>query len=754
LTLKIRTRHSHFFLCLLTSLTFLCTPTAFAQSLLSHFERLSQEQNQEQNFFFGQVLDSFPTITTEAPAASEDSSNSSETVYAPLTAFRETFSSSATPDFLALLSLIEEDLDIAQTEFQYAQYALASEERMVIRLSLVHELKKYTLSEILAKKILKKFPQSRYKPLVYYIYNLSRFAQGKLLDKDPLSHELLFTYAPSVVQSSFLRMLSAEASQKGLLLSAIGYLLDEIENPRTQKLVDPLQILSLLDQVQRSETLELIRESYADLPWVKQNFPSFLLKLLLKEQQYTHAFQLLHRELAIANVTHNQKRILELEAMQREVNNVLKVRPHRIGVILPMGSNNHKIVRLTRQTLEGLRLALQAPAIQNHPTESSAKPSVPESIFLPQNLEQYLEQNSQADTLAAPSKESLFPLTEESLHPSWELVFRDSGLDAQTTERAVQELVEKENVIAIIGPLTRKTSEAAAHAAQQYKVPLISLSLTSSIPDLGDYVFRNNKSWKDEIRELIRIAVDYNDAHRFAILYANNREGRKKMRFFWDEVEAQGHVVHAVESFKPKQIHFVKEFDGITGKNRFVAPEEKQWMKEWKEKQTPVNDFDALFIVAGNGNTYDLKILFPYIEVYKLGDKLLLGDSTWNQKTLLFAPGQGNLRNTIFVDNFFPQSSDPKVKAFMSLHKQKAYQHRNYQEPSAYTAYAYDTVRLLMNLLQDESKHSRQDLRDALLNMPLYNGVTSSFRFQENGEIDRKMQKLTFRRNRIAPVLP
>jgi peptide subunit release factor 1 (eRF1) len=45
-----------------------------------------------------------------------------------------------------------------------------------------------------------------------------------------------------------------------------------------------------------------------------------------------------------------------------------------------------------------------------------------------------------------------------------------------TKEKAVEELVKKEKVIAIIGPLLSMNVEKAARKAQQLKVPLITLS--------------------------------------------------------------------------------------------------------------------------------------------------------------------------------------------------------------------------------------------------------------------------------------
>ena len=131
-----------------------------------------------------------------------------------------------------------------------------------------------------------------------------------------------------------------------------------------------------------------------------------------------------------------------------------------------MSSSNVKIIRLVQETLNGLRLALYANkinALNDNPDNSTS-------------LEKTVTENS-----GKVSDNGFSGQFEDS----WELVIRDSHLDPQKTKSAIRELVELERVIAIIGPLARKTSEAAAEEAERLSVPLISLSLTDSIPEYG-----------------------------------------------------------------------------------------------------------------------------------------------------------------------------------------------------------------------------------------------------------------------------
>ena len=59
---------------------------------------------------------------------------------------------------------------------------------------------------------------------------------------------------------------------------------------------------------------------------------------------------------------------------------------------------------------------------------------------------------------------------------------------------------------------------------------MISLSVTTGIADLGDYVFRNNISWEQEVEALLDYATEYLQARRFVVLYPDSREGREKLK--------------------------------------------------------------------------------------------------------------------------------------------------------------------------------------------------------------------------------
>ena len=92
------------------------------------------------------------------------------------------------------------------------------------------------------------------------------------------------------------------------------------------------------------------------------------------------------------------------------------------------------------------------------------------------------------------------------------------------------------------------------------------------------------------------------------------------------------------------------------------------------------------------------------------------------------------------------------MQQLLRLHERILYRHQNYIGPTAYTAFAYDTLMILMQLLEDEQNQSHSELRAAVLNMQMFPGVTGNLLFDEKGQVEREIQLLTLRRGKIQPL--
>ena len=634
--------------------------------------------------------------------------------------------------------LLISDPVAAREMYEEIEDQLEIDERTRLKVQLLYYLKKWSSVEQLAEVFLSERPESKMASLMFYFLNKSLMAQHKPLSQNLIFRKRAVETLEAKFRSDFLFILSNEAFLEGDLLTAIQYRLEGMNKAKTANVASMEKLNGLLNQVQSPEILRILSENNKNVKWLQKIFFIMELELLAKLKRYRDALGILEQRISAARVIGDQEELEVLKQIQIRYTNALNVNPRRIGVILPLSSSSVKVSRLAQQTMNGLWLALHANEI----------PAVPENMGD--------DEASQENEITGKSEDKDNAQAESDsrkFEDSWELVVRDSQLNPEITKSLVRELVETERVIAIIGPLARKTSEAAAEEAERLRVPLISLSLTESIPELGEFIFRNNQSWKQEIQELLEYATSELQACRFLILYAKTREGRQKMRLFWDAAVLKGCKVVAVEGFKDEgQKSLVNEFDTFTGKIRRLGTEDKIILKELKEKEVPIHNFDAVFVAVGSGGVKNLSLIFPYSEVYKMRKTTFLGDSGWNDSALPYAPGLRGVKNPVFVDSFFLQSKTPAVQQLLRLHERILYRHQNYIGPTAYTAFAYDTLIILMRLLEDERNQSHRDLRDALLNMQMFPGVTGNLRFDEKGKVEREMQLLTLRRGKIQPL--
>lgn len=634
--------------------------------------------------------------------------------------------------------LLISDPVAAREMYEEIEDQLEIDERTRLKVQLLYYLKKWSSVEQLAEVFLSERPESKMASLMFYFLNKSLMAQHKPLSQNLIFRKRAVETLEAKFRSDFLFILSNEAFLEGDLLTAIQYRLEGMNKAKTANVASMEKLNGLLNQVQSPEILRILSENNKNVKWLQKKIFIMELELLAKLKRYRDALGILEQRMSAARVIGDQEELEVLKQIQIRYTNALNVNPRRIGVILPLSSSSVKVSRLAQQTMNGLWLALHANEI----------PAVPENMGD--------DEASQENEITGKSEDKDNAQAESDsrkFEDSWELVVRDSQLNQEITKSLVRELVETERVIAIIGPLARKTSEAAAEEAERLRVPLISLSLTESIPELGEFIFRNNQSWKQEIQELLEYATSELQACRFLILYAKTREGRQKMRLFWDAAVLKGCKVVAVEGFKDEgQKSLVNEFDTFTGKIRRLGTEDKIILKELKEKEVPIHNFDAVFVAVGSGGVKNLSLIFPYSEVYKMRKTTFLGDSGWNDSALPYAPGLRGVKNPLFVDSFFLQSKTPAMQQLLRLHERILYRHQNYIGPTAYTAFAYDTLIILMQLLEDERNQSHRDLRDALLNMQMFPGVTGNLRFDEKGKVEREMQLLTLRRGKIQPL--
>ncbi len=335
--------------------------------------------------------------------------------------------------------------------------------------------------------------------------------------------------------------------------------------------------------------------------------------------------------------------------------------------------------------------------------------------------------------------------SESEQNSGLELVIRDTQGKPKHALAGLEDLAHNEKVIAVIGPLSRKTAAPVAKKAQELSVPIITLTQKQGITDEGDMVFRNVLTPSREVKRLLTPAIIEAGIKRFGILYPDDSYGRFYMNLFWDRVEELSGIVTAAEAYKPDNTDFAEQIKKMTGvyyskpgsmveKMVEMRPPEEEECKIYPEKPEPFLDFDAVFIPD---NYETVAMITPQLPYNDVGDVLLMGTSLW-QSPELIRIARDYVQGSIFPSGFFQGSKEPKVRVFVTAYKESFD-----SEPGMLAAVGYDTVRLLDKIMQDEDVNTRRDVRNELLKTMDYKGVTGAIAFDEQGELKNEPLLLT-----------
>ena len=357
---------------------------------------------------------------------------------------------------------------------------------------------------------------------------------------------------------------------------------------------------------------------------------------------------------------------------------------------------------------------------------------------------------------------------------SIKIIVKDTASDSVKSAAAVKELFE-ENVAAIIGPVV--TSGSAAREAQNYGIPIITLTQKEDIPEIGEYVFRNFITPVMQVKALVSYAAEELGLKRYAILYPDERYGETFMNLFWDEVIAHEGEVVGVESYKPDGTDFadpikklvglyyevpeeLKNIDETANKNEtdetttenivetLLSPldeESESWdMKENKESEAIV-DFDAVFIPDAPKKS---GLIIPQLAFYDVKNTYLFGTNLWHSDNLIdmaYRHAQG----AIMPDGFFAESRSENIKQFVD-----SYNAIFHQKPGFIEAAAYDTALILFQMVSRPDVRFRSVLKNELKRLQGFQGVTGLTSFDNNGDAIKNLYLLQIRGQHFVELEP
>ncbi len=325
-------------------------------------------------------------------------------------------------------------------------------------------------------------------------------------------------------------------------------------------------------------------------------------------------------------------------------------------------------------------------------------------------------------------------------------LFADGAADATKSRAAVNSLLRDEKVVAVTGTITGSAAMAVAEQAQSEHVPLLTLSQRDGLPETGAYVFRNSLTARQQAEALARYAILDQGLTSFGVLYPENRLGQKMADLFTEEIEKLEGEVIALQSYDDTANDFGRQIKLLRGENPYAVEKDmtdEELLRDLFVPDTPPVDFEALFIPDYADR---IAVIAPQLTYYGIENVPLLGINGWNSPELLSAVGNF-VEGAVFVDGFFAYSPFPFVKEFVDRYYDK------YGEvPTFLQAQGYDVAGMLLSILDNPEIRTRDDLRLALSQLPVFPGVTGATTFNLIGEADKALYLLQVRNGNIEQL--
>ncbi len=327
-----------------------------------------------------------------------------------------------------------------------------------------------------------------------------------------------------------------------------------------------------------------------------------------------------------------------------------------------------------------------------------------------------------------------------------QLLFKDSAGDPDQSARAVSELANVDQALAVLGPLTGGAAEAAAARAQLERLPLLTLSQRNGLAEVGPYVFRTSLTSAMQARALVRYAIEERGLRNFAVLAPDSRLGQAMNRHFVAEVERLGGSIVAYRSYAADATDFRRQILLLKGEDP-DAPEPPKPAEpldpESPEEEVVELPFEALFIPD---YAERIGLIAPQLAYYGVQDVALLGINGWNDPELLRLGGK-YVEGAVFTDGFYRYSPYPFVQAFVN-----SYFERFGAEPTILEAQGYDAAGILLAQLSRGEELTRDDLRIALGRLQNYPGVAGATSFDAQGDAQKVLFLLQVQNGNIVQI--
>lgn len=334
-----------------------------------------------------------------------------------------------------------------------------------------------------------------------------------------------------------------------------------------------------------------------------------------------------------------------------------------------------------------------------------------------------------------------------SQNADYRVFVEDSAGSPAAAQQAVDKLVNRDHVMAILGPLGYKEAVSVGDRAQQLGVMNLSLAPKEGISEKGPYLFQNALTPRVQLENLVQYCVRSKEFKRFAILAPSSAFGKDMANQFWELVERYGGHVVAFQLYNPDEKDFqapIKELTGLSNPTKYRRLEQAklwEWIKEQKAKTgkepksrlQPIADFDAIFIPDSPKTAATIAQNMAYFDVKGVS---LLGTTEWNNDQL-YRRGGRNVEGAIFPGGLSLGTKNSRQKEFIRLYTD-AYG----SAPDLLASQAYEAMELVGTALR-KSSNDRNDLVNQLISLKDFETPLGNVTFDATRIAKRKMPIFT-----------
>ncbi len=288
------------------------------------------------------------------------------------------------------------------------------------------------------------------------------------------------------------------------------------------------------------------------------------------------------------------------------------------------------------------------------------------------------------------------------------IIVEDNESKAESSVAAATRLIVDEEVIAIIGPQASKQAVPTGQVANDRETPMISPWSTNPNTTLDrPWVFRVAFLDPFQGRVDANFAMTELGAETAAVLYDVASDYPKGLaENFRDAFEEAGGEVVAFESFTTGDTDFSSQLTNI------IAAEP-----------------DVLFTPQ-----YYNEVPLIVQQARELGyEGPILGSDSWGTPDLLDLCGEA-CNGLFFSTHYAPDIATEVAQTFINNYAERYGEGREDPRPDDVAALTYDAFQMLFQAIGDAQSLERADIRDALANIQLFEGVTGLMSFDEQGD--------------------